>query len=145
VTTTIVGIGLGLASIVVGVASQLALKQGMRRERVTRAGQLIRAIVSPLVVAGLGLAGASAVLWVAALQRLDLSYLYPFVALSQVAIILCSWWLFKEYIPRLRVVGIVVMCIGVLIVAVAGAPSSAQPGSATPPHRSPHVMAEVAP
>lgn len=122
-STVIIGVALGLGSIAVGVSGQLALKHGMRRERVTRPAQLLRALVSPMVLFGLGLAGASAVLWVAALQRLDLSYLYPFVALSQVAIILCSWWLFKEYIPRLRVFGIVVMCLGVLTVAVGGASS----------------------
>jgi multidrug transporter EmrE-like cation transporter len=55
--------------------------------------------------------------WIYGLSKVDLSYAYPFLAMSYVLVILASWFIFSENIPVLRWLGVIVICMGVLMVA----------------------------
>ena len=59
----------------------------------------------------------AALVWILVLSRTQISYLYPFMALSYVIIALGSLLLFKEDISALRWGGIVVICAGVFLVS----------------------------
>jgi len=79
--------------------------------------EIIRGIFTPYVFSGFVLYGLSSVIYLMALSKLDLSYAYPFVALSFVMVTFLSWWLLDETLPPLRVVGLVLIMTGVLTVA----------------------------
>lgn len=111
-----------LLSVTTGVAGQTVIKLGVSRPGSSEAAEgflsLITMIVtSPLVLLGLGLYGAGALAWIAVLARIDLSLAYPFLALNFVLVALVSKFVLGETIPLLRWAGILVICVGILLVA----------------------------
>jgi drug/metabolite transporter (DMT)-like permease len=112
-----------LLSVLLGVVGQLLLKHGM-----TVMGQLdigasgiVAALwqiaTSPYVVGGLLIYVSGTFFWLLALNRVDLSYAYPFASLSYVLIFFASWLILHENISPLRVAGMLVICLGVFLVA----------------------------
>ncbi len=55
--------------------------------------------------------------WILAIARAQLSFVYPFAALSYIIVALFSMLLFKEDVGILRWLGIIVICVGVFLVA----------------------------
>ncbi len=108
---------------VTGVAGQLLLKVGMSQLgaleiSVAAIPSLIaRIILSPYIIVGLAIYFGGVFFWLLALNRADLSYVYPFASLSYVLITLSSWLLLHEAVPPMRWVGLVIICIGVMLVA----------------------------
>ncbi|MFQ6132141.1 MAG: EamA family transporter [Armatimonadota bacterium] len=115
-------LGLMGIAIALGIAGQLFMKTGMSQQRADSVALLAQAVLRPAVVAGLLCYAASACLYMVVLSRLDLSYVYPMVAIAQVGVMFFSWLLLKEAIPALRIVGMVVICLGVVLVALSPAP-----------------------
>lgn len=77
---------------------------------------MIRYIVtSPWVIGGLAIYGTGVIFWMLALSNYELSYVYPFASLSYIGIIIGSYFIFKERITTLRVLGIAIIIAGVLI------------------------------
>jgi len=72
---------------------------------------------SPHVLLGAFLYSSATLLWLYALSKVDLSFAYPFLALSYVLIILLSIWFLDEHIPFLRWVGVFLICLGVLCIS----------------------------
>jgi multidrug transporter EmrE-like cation transporter len=111
-----------LISVTAGVAGQTAIKLGVSQPGASDAAGNIGTLVgmifaSPLVLLGLLLYGMGAVAWIAVLARLDLSLAYPFLALNFVLVALVSRFALGETLPPLRWAGIVVICLGILLVA----------------------------
>jgi drug/metabolite transporter (DMT)-like permease len=105
-----------------GVAGQTVLKIAMSRPGASEAAgdllSLIALIVrSPLVLAGLALYAVGAVAWIAVLARLELSLAYPFLALNFVLVALSARLILGESLPMLRWAGILVICLGIVLVA----------------------------
>lgn len=112
-----------LVSVVAGAVGQIMLKKGM-----TTMGPLTlsfdqlfnilwRIGTNPYVVIGLAIYVTGTVFWLAALSRVDLSYAYPFASLSYGVMLLASWQLFKEDITPFRLVGTLVVCLGVFLIS----------------------------
>ena len=59
----------------------------------------------------------AALAWFLALSKAELSYIYPFMALSYVLVALFSFLIFKEDVNFLRWAGILVICVGVFLVS----------------------------
>lgn len=57
------------------------------------------------------------VLWLAGLQKLDLSYAYPLVSLGYVLVTLLSAILFGERVDANRWISVGVICVGVALIA----------------------------
>lgn len=109
-------------SISTGVAGQTAIKLGVSQPHAADSASGILAMVqlilgSPWVLLGLTLYGVGAVAWIAVLARLDLSLAYPLLALNFVLITLSSRIILGETVPTMRWIGMVVICIGIVIVA----------------------------
>jgi uncharacterized membrane protein len=108
---------------VTGVAGQLLLKVGMSQLGALEISiaaipsLIMRIILSPYIIVGLAIYFGGVFFWLLALNRADLSYVYPFASLSYVLITLASWLLLHEAVPPLRWIGLVVICIGVMLVA----------------------------
>jgi drug/metabolite transporter (DMT)-like permease len=118
---------IALVYILVGVLGsgigQVLLKKGMASMGpLTLApdllgGVLWRIATNPFVLGGLCVYGLSTLFWLTVLSRVPLSYAYPFISLNLLVIMLVSWGLFGEHPSWLRVVGTLIVGLGVLLIS----------------------------
>ena len=113
-----------LFSVGCSAIGQIALKFGMASASVQAAlaaGGVVPvgpAIVNnPFVLGGLFLYGFSAVLWLFVLARLDVSIAYSFVSLGFIVIMSLGCLLFGEPFTLRKLIGTIVVMLGVYLVA----------------------------
>jgi multidrug transporter EmrE-like cation transporter len=108
-------------SISLAIAGQLLMKQGMmmfgKFPVTTLISNLLPIIFQPYVFFGIACFGISSIFWLVVLSRIDLSLAYPLVSIGYVVVALISYFLFKENVSLIRWIGIIVICIGVLLVS----------------------------
>ena len=110
-------------SVVAMSAAQLLLKKGVLSvgPYPQNFSELIpfflRAYTNAYVIGAVVLTIVTALAWILAITRAQLSFLYPFMALSYVLVALFSLIVFKEDVTAVRWVGIVVICVGVFLVS----------------------------
>jgi drug/metabolite transporter (DMT)-like permease len=73
----------------------------------------------PGVLSGLAAAGLAAFAWIAVVQQLEVSFAYPFMALSFVLVPLGANVILGEPLPRLQIFGMALIVIGVTLGALA--------------------------
>lgn len=114
-----IALGLALFCVLLSSAAQLAMKRGMGAPAGGDVGATyLHAFSSPLVWLGLVLYGASAVLWLWVLSRLDVSLAYPLVSLGFVVTMgLGVLWLGEPF-SWLRVAGCTLIVVGVSLLAL---------------------------
>ncbi|MFH0966821.1 MAG: EamA family transporter [Methanobacteriota archaeon] len=76
---------------------------------------VLTVVGNPWVIGGLICYGLSTVFWLIALSRADLSYVYPFIALTFVIIFIASALLFHEQMSIQRISGAVIIVIGIIV------------------------------
>lgn len=109
--------------VALGVSGQLLLKQGMSSsgDRIDEVSEvfprLLAAALNPLIVSGFVLYGLSAALWLILLTRVDLSFAYPMLSLGYVLVMFLSRVLFHETLSLPRIVGTLVICLGVVLIS----------------------------
>jgi drug/metabolite transporter (DMT)-like permease len=112
-----------LVSVVAGAVGQVLLKKGMASMgpltlSIDQLGNVLWRIgTNPYVIVGLLIYVGGTVFWLTALSRVDLSYAYPFASLSYVVMLIASWQLFNENITVLRLLGTLIVCLGVFIIS----------------------------
>ncbi len=112
-----------LISVIAGASGQVLLKKGMGSmgPLTLSMDQLFNILwrigTNPYVIIGLTIYVGGTVFWLAALSRVDLSYAYPFASLSYVVMLVASWQLFSEDITPLRLLGTLVVCLGVFLIS----------------------------
>ena len=111
-----------LVAVFLGVLGQLMVKIGLNSLVGLDFSQgLMRTyakiFVSPHVIFGTLSYTSSVFFWLYALSKVDLSYAYPFLALSYGLILGISWLLLGEQVPVLRWFGVGVICAGVFLVS----------------------------
>lgn len=114
--------GYAILSIVLVAVSQLIFKRG-----VTLIGErdwsdqgpmkYIKMLFQPHIFLGLALNGIAAALWLLALSKLELSYIFPFLSLNYLLIPVGAAIFLKESLSRYRVAGIGIICIGLFFIA----------------------------
>lgn len=115
-----------LISVVAGAVGQIMLKKGMSTmgPLTFSVDQLLNVLLkialNPYVVIGLGIYVCGTVFWLFALSRVDLSFAYPFASLSYIVMLLASWLLFQENITPMRILGTVVIGLGVILIGFSG-------------------------
>ena len=117
-------IGLILVSVTLAAVAQVTLKAGMNHVTDANGGQLamngdsLKQIAQPVLVwAGLAIFAVSAVLWLFALSRADLSFAYPFAALGYVIIVIASILFLDEHVQPVTWVGVVLIISGIVLIA----------------------------
>ena len=111
-----------LVSVVTSAVGQILLKIGMNSMgSITLrlddlASVLWRMVTNPYVFIGLAIYLGGTVFWLAALSLVDLSYAYPFASLTYVIMLVASWLVFDEQVSLGRLLGTVVIGIGVLLI-----------------------------
>lgn len=109
-------------SIVLVATSQFLFKKGVSGlsedlKEGTLIQKALRVFLKPSIAGGLGLNGLAAFFWLLALSSLELSYIFPFLALNYIIIPVGASIFYQEKLTRNRMIGIVVICIGVLVIA----------------------------
>jgi drug/metabolite transporter (DMT)-like permease len=112
-----------LIAVLASATGQVLLKKGMASmgALTLSTNQLVSILwrigTNPYVVIGLIIYVCGTVFWLAALSRVDLSYAYPFASLSYVLMLIASWLLFNENITPVRLLGTMVVGMGVLLIS----------------------------
>jgi len=108
-----------ITAITMGSIAQLLLKLGMNLfGELTDLTSIIIALFTPLVFTGVMLYFASSLIWLVVLSKTELSYAYPFVAISYALVAILSYLLLNEALPLIRVLGIGVITAGVMMVSL---------------------------
>jgi multidrug transporter EmrE-like cation transporter len=112
-----------IVSVSLAAAGQLTLKSAMNEigrigaaEAAAATQTLLRAAKEPRLWAGLALFGVSALFWLVVLSRVPLSFAYPFVGVSYVAVVTISRLVLHEHVPALRWLGVGVVALGIALV-----------------------------
>ncbi len=112
-----------LVSVLLGAVGQLSMKKGMSYlgpislNLSTLFVNLTRMLTSPFVLLGLFLYAISAVLWLAVLSRVQLSYAYPMISIGYVLVLMLSWIFLNERLAYLRILGVLLICCGVFLIS----------------------------
>lgn len=113
-----------LASVACSSVAQLLLKLGMVNAAYARAaaaqdwaGMAAAALLNPLVIAGLSLYFAGALVWLMVLAKADLSYAYPFVGLGFIFSLVLGFLVLKEPVTLQRLAGTLLIALGAVMVA----------------------------
>ena len=116
-------IALLLAGICLSVVGELLLKHGMNRfgtldfSPATLLPTLFRVFTQPLIILGFVFVFGASIFWLAVISRVHLSYAYPLLAFGYVVTAFLARLLFNEAISPARWAGIVVICLGVVLVS----------------------------
>lgn len=78
---------------------------------------LLKAFTNPFVFAGFVLIFGGSIFWLAVISRVELSWAYPMLSLGYVIVVIESWILLNEPASPLRMVGVLVICVGVFLVS----------------------------
>ena len=115
-----------LCSVTPAVAGQLILKYVIGRMNLSMdmanpLAYYVRLFSTPLVLLGFFMYGLSSLVWLFILSKLPLSLAYPLVSMGYVLVVFFSWLLLHEHVGLARILGVVVICLGVSLLAF-GAP-----------------------
>jgi multidrug transporter EmrE-like cation transporter len=117
---TFASLSIILVSVTVFAVAQILLKFGVSVEPPAFARDLLgplAMLASPGVFVGLVLYAGGTLLWLFALQRLDISQVYPFVGLGFALTTLAGWLLFGDQLSVQRLAGIALIVLGTTFVA----------------------------
>lgn len=114
-------------SILLNVCGQLSMKQSLLNiarascgEVHVGAANLFNILLAPLTLLGLSLYAVSAIFWIAALARVELSYAYPMLGIGYILVAILAWQLWGENMSVQRIVGTFVVAAGVWLVGTSG-------------------------
>ena len=110
-----------LSSIFLNSAAQLLIRKGMLAVGNVNASNVLQSIALMIANIYLWLAmlcySISIFLWMAVLSKVEASYAVPFHGLSFVIIAIMGHFLFNENVSLLRIIGILIICMGVCLIS----------------------------
>jgi drug/metabolite transporter (DMT)-like permease len=101
------------------VYGQLVIKARALAHAADGSAYLKAMLFDPGVLSGLAAAGLAAVAWILAIERLEVGFAYPFMALSFVFVPLGAKFMFTEPLPPLQILGMALIVIGISMSALA--------------------------
>ncbi|HHV15191.1 MAG TPA: cation/cationic drug transporter [Gelria sp.] len=107
-------------SIIFGSCGQVVMKFGTSQVNTAGLGflaQFLKYFTNIPILTGLLLYTLSAVVWIFAISKVQLSIAYPMVASGYVLVVLLSYLLLQEPVSSLRVLGLMTIVAGVIIIA----------------------------
>jgi len=78
---------------------------------------LVRALFDPFILSGFLAAFVASLFWMAAMTKFELSTAYPFMSLAFVLVLLFSALLFREPVTIGKVLGMALICAGIVATA----------------------------
>ena len=122
-TMNLLSFNLVILWVLLNAAAQLLLKAGTNsvghfefsQENILPVGWQLAS--EPHILGGLVSYVVSAVVWIMALSRVEVSIAYPMLSIGYVVNAVAAWWLFGEAVTTMRLAGMGIILIGVYIVA----------------------------
>jgi len=74
-----------------------------------------KALLDPFIISGFGAAFIASLFWMSAMTKFEVSYAYPFMSISFIAVLLLSAILFNEPITLGKVIGLLLICSGIIV------------------------------
>lgn len=110
-----------IISVLLNCAAQLLIRKGMLIEGEVRMHNMISHLGTMFANIWLWSAmlcyAVSILLWISVLSKVEVSYAYPFLSIGYVLSAGAGYFLFNENVSPIRIVGIVVICIGVILIS----------------------------
>lgn len=106
-------------SVLLGVSGQLSMKKGMDTVggiNLFPITDIVKAVTNPFVFAGFCAYAISSILWLVAISKLPLSTAYPLLSMGYVIVVFASFFLFGESITVPKLIGVVLICTGVILI-----------------------------
>ncbi|MBP0614279.1 EamA family transporter [Jiella mangrovi] len=122
-----------LFTVLTNAAAQVMLKYGMMQlGALSFAGvnpilKILQIVFSPWVFLGLCTFVISMASHLFVLSKVDLSFAYPFLSLAYVVVAIFAYFLFKEEVNAMRIIGIALICGGTIFIAQSGGSAHADP------------------
>jgi multidrug transporter EmrE-like cation transporter len=137
-----------VVAVSLGVVGQVLMKHGMNQYRLNpppgASGQFIKDLryifLNLWVLSGFASYGISTIIWLYVLTRAELSFAYPFISISYIAVILIGPWLFREAIDIWKVLAIVLIILGVFSMTISERVSERAKGPQAQPVAAIHQM-----
>jgi len=110
-----------LLSVLLNCAAQLLIRKGMLVEGEVGMQNMLSHVGS--MITNVWLWGAmicyalSILLWMSVLSKVEVSYAYPFLSVGYVVSAIAGYALFNENLSPVRIAGIIVICIGVILIS----------------------------
>ena len=111
-----------LVAVTMSAAAQILFKLGLTSA--AKAGgsfstspALVTALFTPGVLVGLALYGVGTLVWLSALNRVEVSQAYPFVGLGFVLTAIFGHFLFGDQISVARAGGIILVIAGIIVIS----------------------------
>lgn len=76
----------------------------------------LRVFTNPYVLGGIALSAIGLMLWLGVLSNLNVSYIYPFGAISYIILAVLAYFILKEDITATRWTGIIIVIIGCYLI-----------------------------
>ncbi len=110
-----------LASVLLNALAQLLIRKGMLAIGTVSLGNFfdnLGAMITNLWLWGAMFSYAiSLLLWLSVLSKVEVSYAYPFLSVGYIVVAVAGYALFNEHLSAIRIAGIVVICIGVIMIS----------------------------
>lgn len=109
-------------TVMINTTGQFVIKTGVNRIgkiSITENffGTILKAFTSWIIIGGFGLYFLSAIIWIIILSRTELSWAFPLLSLSYVITVLISPLILHEAFSIQRLMGTLVICLGVFLVS----------------------------
>jgi len=110
-----------LLSVLLNCAAQLLIRKGMLVEGEVGMQNMLSHVGS--MITNVWLWGAmlcyalSILLWMSVLSKVEVSYAYPFLSVGYVVSAVAGYALFNENLSPIRIAGIIVICVGVILIS----------------------------
>jgi uncharacterized membrane protein len=78
--------------------------------------EIVKIFLNLYIILGLIMYGLGTVFWLIALSNKDLSYVYPFIALTFIIVLFFSKFLLHEEVGTYRIIGTLIIIIGLIVV-----------------------------
>ena len=121
-----------LFTVLTNAAAQVMLKYGMMQlgtlsfTGVNPILKILQIVFSPWVFLGLCTFVISMASHLFVLSKVDLSFAYPFLSLAYVVVAVFAYFVFREDVNAMRILGIALICGGTFFIAWSGGPSHAE-------------------
>jgi multidrug transporter EmrE-like cation transporter len=115
-----------ILSILMSSTAHIFLKKGMMKHAVNAMetdsiiGLVWTVGTNPWVMGGMLLHVSALVVWLWALNKVDISFAYPFLALGYVLVSAMAWFWLGEELSSMKLLGMGIIIIGILVLARAG-------------------------
>ena len=104
-----------LLSVIINSIAQIIFKKGAK---IDKKREILKILFTPKIIIGLILFASSALIWVIVLGKADVTYAYPLLSLGYILTTILSYTMLKEKITKNKILGIIIIIIGVILVGV---------------------------